>query len=265
MQISWDMNRNPSFAFAPVLLAVAVGNSNAAAAVDQYQPLQYPAFDCSVAAMDAQEGGEVPVVSGPRAKDFPELAALGADIVEFWDAYRRGYEGYQQGIKLSRGHCPRGEDFSELMSLHKDALGKRKDEMVGPFPEDMIGYVSVDEFAKRGLGKEKGPDAFGLRTACRRPDLPPKIKSPVLPAGAAPAAAKILAELREATAEFYRSQVAVHAAHVRLMDLGEAYNCRELHMSYQSHVRRFYEAFYARREADLARIMDASLTWEQVP
>ena len=80
-----------------------------------------------------------------------------------------------------------------------------------------------------------------------------------------PAAAKVLAELRDDTAAFHRSQVAVHTAHARLMDLGEAFNCRELHMSYQSHIRRFYESFYARREADLARIMGASLTWEQSP
>lgn len=215
--------------------------------------------------MDARGDMEIPLIKGPRAKDFPELSALGSDIVEYWAAYQQGYEGYLQGIKLARGHCPRDEDFASLMTLHRDALDKRKKELVGHFPEDMIEFVSVDEFKKRGLAKGTVGDAFGLRTACRRPDPPPKLKTPVVSAEVSPAAAKVLAELREGTADFYRSQAAVHAAHVRLMELGEAFNCRELHISYRSHVRRFYEAFYARREADLARIMDASLKWEQAP
>lgn len=259
------MKRNSKFAFAVSLLPLCAGITPAQTAGEEYQPLKYPSFECSVAAMDARGDKDIPLAKGPRAGDFPELSALGADIEEYWDAYRQGYEGYLQGIKLVRGQCPRDDDFVSLISLHRDALDKRKKELIGHFPDDMIEFVSGNEFKKRGLGKVKQGDAFGLRTACRRPDPPPKLKAPVVPAGATPAAAKTLADLREGTAHFYRSQVAVHAAHARLMDLGEAFNCRELHMSYQSHVRRFYEAFYARREADLARIMGDSLTWEQIP
>lgn len=259
------MIRNFSYSFAVSLLPACAGIALAQTTGEEYLPLQYPSFECSVAAMEARGDKDIPLFKGPRANAFPELSALGADIEEYWDAYRQGYEGYLQGIKLVRGHCPRDDDFVSLMSLHRDALDKRKKELVEHFSEDMIEFVSSIEFKKRGLGKDKVEGAFGLRTACRRPDPPPKLKAPVVPAGASPAAAKVLAELRDETAAFHRSQVAVHAAHARLMDLGEAFNCRELHMSYQSHLRRFYEAFYARREADLARIMGASLTWEQSP
>lgn len=257
------MKRHPALAVA--LLPVLAGSVYALNGSDQYQPLRYPAFECSVAAMASGGAKEIPVVKGGRAKDFPEMSALGADVAEYWEAYRQAYEGYLRAMKQFRGHCPRGDDFVELMALHKDAVDRRVKEMVGHFPADMVGQASVEEFQKLGLAKERPADASGLRAACRRPDPPPKLKSPVVPAGASPAAAKILGELRESTAEFHASQTAVHAAHVRLMDLGEAINCRELHVSYQSHIRRFYEAFYARRESDLARIMDASLTWEQIP
>jgi hypothetical protein len=75
----------------------------------------------------------------------------------------------------------------------------------------------------------------------------------------------VLEELRKDTAAFYQALLGIHAAQLRLMDVGQAYNCREIHETYHRMVWRLYESFYARRQADLAGIADASVDWELQP
>jgi hypothetical protein len=244
-----------------LMLSVLLSPVLAQGAEDEYKELQWPRdFECAIPAMHAVAARAIPAVKGPRAEQFPEMAALANDILASQEAYGSAYESYIQVVKLSHGNCPRDDDFVKLMDLHKDALDKRKQEMTRPFPEGMIEYVSSVDFKKGENAKREKSDVFGLRTACRRPGPPPKLKTPVIPAPS-----KVLEELRKDTAAFYQALLGIHAAQLRLMDVGQAYNCREIHETYHRMVWRLYESFYARRQADLAGIADASVDWELQP
>ncbi|MFC1678935.1 hypothetical protein ACFL2T_01850 [Elusimicrobiota bacterium] len=229
---------------------------------EEFKVTRWPAMTCSVPALPGVPAEVAPTLISGEATST-HLLSVGRDIIDFHEARTRAYSVYAEMMTLTHAYCPH-ESFDGWMDAHNRAFENWKNGEINHYSSGAVKWVSKKRFEKlaKGVDEAERNDPFGLRSACRAVGgEPPSLKVPIQVHEAPLHARGPLMALARDTVRFLRLQKDLNSAHLAMLSLEGAFNCREVLIAYEVAKVDQYRAFLDRRNEDLANIAKESLDW----